>query len=39
MKMIVALRKMYESEIAHAHANIEVYLKNPAVIGEHPDLV
>ena len=38
-KMITALRKMYEAEIAHAQANIEVYLKNPAGIGEHPDLV
>ena len=37
--MISALRKMYEAEIAHAQANIEVYLKNPAGIGEHPDLV
>ena len=37
--MITALRKMYEAEIAHAQANIEVYLKNPAGIGEHPDLV
>ena len=38
-KMIIALRKMYEAEIAHAQANIAVYLKNPAGIGEHPDLV
>ena len=37
--MLDALRKMYEAEIAHAQANIEVYLKNPAGIGEHPDLV
>ena len=39
MKMITALRKMYESEFAHSQANKEVYLKNPAGIGEHPDLV
>ena len=39
MKMIVALRKMYESEIAHAQANIDVYLNSPVGIGEHPDLV
>ncbi len=38
-KMIDALRKMYEAEIAHAKANVEVYLNNPAGIGEHPDLV
>jgi len=37
--MIDALRKMYEADIAHAQANIEVYLNNPVGIGEHPDLV
>jgi hypothetical protein len=37
--MIDALRKMYEADIAHAQANIEVYLTRPAGIGEHPDLV
>tara|TARA_R110002072_G_C7562324_1_gene500328 strand:+ start:304 stop:531 length:228 start_codon:yes stop_codon:yes gene_type:complete len=38
-KMINALRKKYEAEIAAAQANINVYMKNPAGIGEHPDLV
>ena len=38
-KMIDALRKMYEADIAHAQANTQVYLQNPAGIGEHPDLV
>jgi len=37
--MINALRKKYEAEIAAAKANIDVYQKNPAGIGEHPDLV
>jgi len=37
--MINALRKKYEAEIAAAKANIDVYMKNPAGIGEHPDLV
>ena len=37
--MINALRKKYESEVAAAKANIDVYNKNPAGIGEHPDLV
>ena len=37
--MIEALRKKYEAEIAHAKANVEVYLNNPVGIGEHPDLV
>ena len=38
-KMIDALRKMYEAEIAHAKANVEVYLNNPVAIGEHGDLM
>ena len=38
--MIVdALRKKYEYEIISARANIDVYLRNPAGIGEHPDIV
>ena len=37
--IIDALRKKYEAEIAAAKANIDVYNKNPAGIGEHPDLV
>ena len=37
--IIDALRKKYQAEIAAATANIDVYNKNPAGIGEHPDLV
>ena len=37
--MIEALQKKYEAEIASARTNIQVYLTNPAGIGEHPDLV
>ena len=38
--MIVdALRKKYEYEIMSAKANIDVYLKNSAGIGDHPDIV
>tara|TARA_B100000029_G_scaffold503013_1_gene579254 strand:+ start:811 stop:999 length:189 start_codon:yes stop_codon:yes gene_type:complete len=37
--MIEALQKKYEAEIAVAKANIQVYIDNPAGIGEHPDLV
>ena len=37
--MLEALRKLYESDIALAKANIQVYLDNPAGIGEHPTLV
>ena len=29
----------YEADIAKAKANIQIYLDNPAGIGEHPDLV
>lgn len=37
--MLQALLLQYQAEIAKASANIEVYLKNPSGIGEHPDLV
>ena len=30
-----ALKLKYEGQIAEADANIEIYLKNPAGIGEH----
>lgn len=33
-----SLKLQYESEIAKAKDNIEVYLSNPVGIGEHPDL-
>ena len=36
---LYALKKKYEAEIAMAMANIQVYLDNPAGIGEHPDLI
>ena len=40
MEMIFqALRLQYEAEISKAKANIQVYIENPAGIGEHPDLV
>ena len=35
--ILEALRKKYESDIASARANIQVYIDNPAGIGEHPD--
>ena len=34
-----ALIIKYEGEIAEANANIQVYLANPAGIGEHPDII
>jgi hypothetical protein len=36
--LLDALRARYKSEILMAKANIEVYLKNPAGIGEHSDI-
>ena len=36
--LIKALAKKYEADILNAKANIEVYVTNPAGIGEHPDL-
>ena len=38
-KILTALHKKYEGIIAEAEANIEVYLRNPAGIGEHPDII
>ena len=38
-KMLDALRKRFEGEIASAQMNVEVYLENPAGIGEHPDIM
>ena len=37
--MFEALRLKYNAQIAQASANINVYMINPAGIGEHPDLV
>ena len=34
-----ALIKKYVGDIAAANANIEIYLKNPVGIGEHPDVI
>ena len=37
--LIEALIKKLEGEIALAKANVEVYMRNPAGIGEHSDVV
>ena len=37
--LLNALRALYEGEALKAKANIEVYLLNPAGIGEHPDII
>lgn len=37
--LVEALKREYEGAIARAQANIDVYLTNPAGIGEHSDIV
>ena len=37
-QLIAALKAHAQGEIAMHKANVEVYLKNPVGIGEHPDL-
>ena len=37
--LLEALIKKLEGEVAMAKANIDGYMKNPAGIGEHPDIV
>ena len=38
VQIVKALILKYEGEIAEAKANIEIYLHNPAGIGEHSDI-
>ena len=37
--LIDALKSKYQADMAEAYANIQVYLHNPAGIGEPPDIV
>tara|TARA_B100001094_G_scaffold297355_1_gene320338 strand:- start:1315 stop:1533 length:219 start_codon:yes stop_codon:yes gene_type:complete len=37
--MLKALQKKYEGDMEWHRANINVYLSNPAGIGEHPDIL
>ena len=37
--LIDALKAKYQADMAEANANVQVYLNNPAGIGEHPDIV
>ena len=39
MSLLYALMMQYQADIEKAKANINVYLENPAGIGEHADLV
>ena len=34
-----ALRKKYEGVISECYANVEIYLRNPNGIGEHPEIL
>jgi len=38
-EIINALRSEAEGNISKARVNIEIYLKNPVGIGEHPDVL
>lgn len=37
--IVNALRLKYKGVMAEAKANIEIYLENPAGIGEHPEVL
>ena len=39
MSLLYALIMQYQADIEKAKANINVYLENPAGIGEHADIV
>ena len=38
-KLLDALRKRYEGQIAEGFATINIYLQNPVGIGEHPQFI
>lgn len=38
-KIIDALKAKYSGEMEYHRMNIDVYLKNPVGIGEHPDVL
>jgi len=38
-KLIAALILKYKAQMAEAEANIQVYMRNSAGIGEHPEVV
>jgi len=38
-QIVHALILKYEGQIAEAKANIDIYLTNPAGIGEHPEVL
>ena len=38
-KIVKAMLQKYQGEIAEAKMNLDIYMENPAGIGEHPDIV
>jgi len=38
-KILDALRETFRGKIQYHEANVEIYLHNPAGIGEHPDVL
>jgi len=38
-QIVNALRRRYEAEIDCARTNVQVYLKHPAGVAEHPDII
>lgn len=38
-KILEALKAKYYGQMKEAEANIEIYLENPAGIGEHPEIL
>ena len=37
--ILASLRRKYEAEIDCARTNIEVYLRHPVGVAEHPDII
>ena len=37
--LLDALKQHMQGKVAYHRANLDVYLKNPAGIGEHPDIM
>ena len=38
-RILAALKSKYRGEMEYHRMNIDVYLKNPVGIGEHPDIL
>ena len=38
-KIVKAMLQKYQGEIAEAKMNLDIYMENPAGIGEHPEII